>query len=128
MGIRNGRFRPEQVRAELLRVLDRWGRLVESDLKRLMDIALAVRFDADLRRELERENLVRVEQVGDEPVLAITDAGRQWLEAYRRRQTQPAPSGGRDRRRRRPDRTATAPANQEPLPGLEPSEAQNAPG
>ncbi|MER3449894.1 MAG: hypothetical protein C4315_09085, partial [Chloroflexota bacterium] len=83
MGIRNGRFRPEQVRAELLRVLDRWGRLVESDLKRMMDIALAVRFDADLRRELERENLVRVEQVGDEPVLAITDAGRQWLEAYR---------------------------------------------
>ncbi len=126
MGIRNGRFRPEQVRAELLRVLDRWGRLVESDLRRMMDIPLALRFDADLRRDLERENLVRVEQVGDEPVLIITDAGRQWLEAYRRRRTQPARPMGR--RHRRPGRKPAVTPNQGPAPDSEPAGTENVPG
>ncbi len=124
MGIRNGRFRPDQVRAELLRVLNRWGRLVESDLKRMMDIPLALRFDADLRQELERENLVRVEQVGDEPVLVITDAGRQWLEAYRQRRAQKVRPKDRGRRHRRP----AAPANRGPAPDSPPAGTENVPG
>ncbi len=128
MGIRNGRLRPDQVRAELLTVLERWGRLVESDLKRMMDVVLAVRFDADLRQQLERENLVRVERVGDELVLAITGAGRQWLEGYRRRRLKERRPKARPRSRGRPVREATPSPNREPAPGSAPVGTETAPG
>lgn len=127
MGIRNGRFKPDQVQAELLRVLERWERLVESDLKRMMDITMALRVDADLRQRLEQENLVRVEPAGDELVFTITEAGRHWLEAYRQRRTRERRLRARLRRRDRPAREPTLPSSQEPAPGPAPVETETAP-
>lgn len=126
MGIRNGRFKPGQVRAELLGVLDRWGRLVESDLKRMMDVTLALRVDADLRRQLEQENLIRVEQVGDELVFTITEDGRRWLHSYRQRRSAERPPRVRPRRRGRPPRQLTPPSP-EPVPGLAAAETETVP-
>jgi hypothetical protein len=128
MGIRNGRFKPDQVRAELLTVLERWGRLVESDLKRMMDVALALRVDSELRQRLEQENLVRVEQAGDEFVFTITEAGRRWLEAYRQRRTGGRRPKFRSRRRGRSARESAPTPNQEQAPGPTPVEIQTAPG
>ena len=44
-----------------------------------------LRLRDDLLQDMAWDGLVTVETVGDEPVIAITERGRQWLEQHRHR-------------------------------------------
>jgi hypothetical protein len=71
------------LRKILLGLLQRWGRLPETDLLvRLPPVQLA-RFRPELWRDLAAEGLVVVRQVGDERVIEITDQGRRAAEPTR---------------------------------------------
>jgi hypothetical protein len=63
------------LRMAVLRLLERWGRLPLSDVERLLSPLDRPRFRADLVREMQAEELIAVEWVGDEAVLALMPGG-----------------------------------------------------
>jgi hypothetical protein len=65
--------------------LAKWGRLTESDLQTMLPPIQRVKLTEDLLKDLEWEGLVTIRVVGDEPVIAITDRGRAWIEEHDRR-------------------------------------------
>jgi hypothetical protein len=62
--------------------LAKWGRLTESDLQTMLQPIQRVKLTEDLLKDLEWEGLVTIRVVGDEPVIAITDRGRAWIEQH----------------------------------------------
>ena len=63
----------------VLEKLAKWGRLTESDLEAMLTPEERIRLREDLLKDLEWEGLLTIRVVGDEPVLSITDRGRDWL-------------------------------------------------
>ena len=66
----------------VLAKLARWGRLTQDDLHAMLRPEDRIRLRDDLLKDLEWEGLVTIRVVGDEPVIAITDLGRAWLERH----------------------------------------------
>ncbi|MDP8923430.1 MAG: hypothetical protein M3O34_11205 [Chloroflexota bacterium] len=66
----------------VLAKLAKWGRLTQDDLNAMLRPDERVRLRDDLLKDLEWEGLVTIRVVGDEPVIAITDLGRAWLERH----------------------------------------------
>lgn len=66
------------LRPVVLAKLAKWSRLTESDLHSMLRPEDRVRLRPDLLRDLEWEGLITIRPIGDEPVLAITDQGREW--------------------------------------------------
>jgi hypothetical protein len=62
--------------------LAKWGRLTESDLDAMLRPEDRLRLREDLLADMAWDGLVTVRVVGDEPVIAITEKGRQWLAAH----------------------------------------------
>jgi hypothetical protein len=62
--------------------LVKWGRLTESDLQTMLSPIQRVKLTEDLLKDLEWEGLVTIRVVGDEPVIAITERGRAWIEQH----------------------------------------------
>jgi hypothetical protein len=60
----------------ILRGLLPWDRLPETDLLRRLPPAQLARFGREALDRLARDGLITLRQVGDEPVIALTDAGR----------------------------------------------------
>ena len=80
MGYDDGVFMYDpSLRPVVLGKLARWGRLAESDLQAMLTSEERVRLREDLLKDLEWEGLLTIRVVGDEPVLSITDRGRDWL-------------------------------------------------
>lgn len=67
------------VQRALLAKLAVWGRLPQGDLIGMLSAIDRLRFRSEALLDLEWEGLVTIRTVGDEPVIAITDAGRAWL-------------------------------------------------
>ena len=59
--------------------LAKWGRLTRDDLHAMLRPEERVQLRDDLLKDLEWEGLVTIRVVGDEPVFAITDLGREWV-------------------------------------------------
>lgn len=68
--------RQQQVEPIVLAKLVRWGRLTVSDIESMLTPIQRVWFTNDLVAGLANRGLVSVRVVGDEPVLSITDGGR----------------------------------------------------
>jgi hypothetical protein len=66
----------------VLAKLATWGRLTQDDLHTMLRPEDRIRLRDDLLKDLESEGLVTIRVVGDEPVIAITDLGRAWLEHH----------------------------------------------
>jgi hypothetical protein len=66
----------------VLAKLAKWGRLTQDDLHAMLGPADRVRLRDDLLQDLAYEGLVTIRVVGDEPVLSITDLGREWLRRH----------------------------------------------
>jgi hypothetical protein len=64
----------------VLAKLAKWGRLTESDLQTMLNPEQRLRLTEDVLKDLEWEGLVTIRVVGDEPVIAITELGRQRAE------------------------------------------------
>ncbi|MCC6174355.1 MAG: hypothetical protein IT305_03535 [Chloroflexi bacterium] len=84
------------LRQVVLARLARWGRLTESDLNAMLRPEQRVQLRSDLFEDLAWEGLVTLRVIGDEPVIAITDEGRAWLQ-------QNAPEAAADAKRRPPE-------------------------
>lgn len=69
----------------VLAKLARWGRLTESDLQTMLTPYERVGLRDDLLKDLEWDGLLTIQVVGDEPVMSITERGRQWLEEQAQR-------------------------------------------
>ena len=67
------------VQRALMQKLERWERLPESDLIQMLTPVERLRFRPEALRDLEADGLITVRPGGDEPIVAITDAGRAWL-------------------------------------------------
>ena len=63
----------------VLAKLAKWGRLTESDLHAMLRPEERVRLRDELLKDLEWDGLVTIRTVGDEPVISITEQGREWL-------------------------------------------------
>ncbi len=63
----------------VLAKLTKWGRLTESDLHAMLTPEQRIRLREDLLKDLEWDGLVTIRTVGDEPVISITERGREWL-------------------------------------------------
>jgi hypothetical protein len=63
----------------VLAKLAKWGRLTESDLDAMLRPEERLRLREDLLQDMAWEGLVTVEVIGDEPVITITEKGREWL-------------------------------------------------
>ena len=63
----------------ILSKLAKWGRLTESDLDAMLRPEDRLRLRGDLLQDMAWDGLVTVETIGDEPVITITDKGREWL-------------------------------------------------
>ena len=66
----------------VLAKLAQWGRLTHDDLHTMLRPEDRIRLRDDLLKDLEWAGLVTIRVVGDEPVIAITDLGRAWLERH----------------------------------------------
>ncbi len=73
----------------VLAKLAKWGRLTESDLDTMLRPEDRIRLRPDLLRDLEWEGLITIRTIGDEPVLAITDEGREWVARQGAAQAEP---------------------------------------
>jgi hypothetical protein len=69
-----------ELRPLLLRKLARWGKLPLSDLLAALSPEELLRYRSEALDDLEWDGFVRVTQVGDEPVVSITERGLAWLE------------------------------------------------
>src|SRR5256884_284145 len=65
--------------AAVLRLLQTWKQLPESDLTRMLRQYCLV---TDDYREMEDQGLLTLTFVGDEYIIAVTTLGRLWLEQY----------------------------------------------
>ena len=63
----------------VLAKLAKWGRLTESDLDAMLRPEERLRLREDLLQDMAWEGLVTVAVIGDEPVITITEKGREWL-------------------------------------------------
>jgi hypothetical protein len=66
----------------VLAKLDKWERLTESDLSAMLRPEDRLRLRADLLHDMAHSGLITMRVIGDEPVLTITDAGREWLQQH----------------------------------------------
>lgn len=82
-GADNGRMQGQMydpaVQRALLEKLAAWRRLPRGDLIGMLSAVDRLRFRSEALLDLEWEGLVAIRTVGDEPVVAITDAGIAWL-------------------------------------------------
>jgi hypothetical protein len=67
--------RDSAVESEVLRLLERWGRLPLSDVERLLPPLLRPRLQPRTLADLEQAGLISLEQVGDEQVLVLVRGG-----------------------------------------------------
>jgi hypothetical protein len=65
--------------AAVLRLLQAWKQLPESDFSRMLRQYYLVTDDF---REMEDQGLLTMSFIGDEYVIAVTTLGRLWLEQY----------------------------------------------
>jgi hypothetical protein len=63
----------------VLAKLAKWNRLTESDLNAMLRPEDRLRLRDDLLQDMAHSGLITMRVVGDEPVLTITDKGRDWL-------------------------------------------------
>jgi hypothetical protein len=63
----------------VLAKLAQWERLTESDLNAMLRPEDRLRFREDLLHDMAHSELITMRVVGDEPVLTITEKGREWL-------------------------------------------------
>ena len=68
------------LRAILLRILSRWGKLPESDLLARLTPLQVVGFRPEVFRDLVADGLIREWSAGDERVIEITEQGRRAVE------------------------------------------------
>jgi hypothetical protein len=66
----------------VLAKLDKWERLTESDLNAMLRPEDRLRLREDLLQDMAHSGLITMRVIGDEPVLTITDAGREWLRKH----------------------------------------------
>jgi hypothetical protein len=66
----------------VLAKLAQWERLTESDLNAMLRPEDRLRLRDDLLFDMAHSGLITMGVVGDEPVLAITDKGREWLDRH----------------------------------------------
>lgn len=59
--------------------LAKWERLTESDLNAMLRPEDRLRLRDDLLQDMVHSELIAMRVVGDEPVLTITQKGREWL-------------------------------------------------
>ncbi len=78
-GAVRGQMYDPAVQRALMQKLAHWNRLPESDLIQMLTPVERLRFRPEALRDLEMEGLVTVQPGGDEPVVTITEAGREWL-------------------------------------------------
>ena len=64
------------LRATLLQILSRWGKLPESDLRARLTPLQVLGFRREILRDLVAEGLIREWSAGDERVIEITEQGR----------------------------------------------------
>jgi hypothetical protein len=64
------------LRATVLRILSRWGKLPESDLLARLTPLQVVGFRPEVFRDLVADGLIREWSAGDERVIEITEQGR----------------------------------------------------
>ena len=62
--------------------LAKWGRLTESDLDAMLRPEDRLRLREDLLADMAWDGLVTVQTIGDEPVITITEKGREWLASH----------------------------------------------
>ena len=64
------------LRTTLLRILSRWGKLPESDLRARLTPLQVLGFRPEVLRDLVADGLIREWSAGDERVIEITQKGR----------------------------------------------------
>jgi hypothetical protein len=69
----------------VLAKLAKWNRLTESDLDSMLRPEDRLRLREDLLQDMAHSGLITMRVVGDEPVLSITDKGRDWLSQHESR-------------------------------------------
>ena len=69
----------------MLAKLAKWGRLTESDLDAMLRPEDRLRLRDDLLQDMAHSGFITMRVVGDEPVLTITDKGRDWLDQHESR-------------------------------------------
>jgi hypothetical protein len=69
----------------VLAKLAKWNRLTESDLDAMLRPEDRLRLREDLLQDMAHSGLITMRVVGDEPVLTITDKGRDWLSQHESR-------------------------------------------
>ena len=62
----------------VLAKLAKWGKLTESDLDAMLRPEERLRLREDLLADMAHSGLITMRVVGDEPVLTITEKGRDW--------------------------------------------------
>ena len=70
------------LQAVVLARLAKWGRLSESDLNTMLRPEDRLRLRDDLLLDMAHSGLITMRVVGDEPVLTITDKGREWVRQH----------------------------------------------
>jgi hypothetical protein len=70
----------------VLAKLAKWDRLTESDLNAMLAPEDRLRLREDMLRDMAHSGLITMRVIGDEPVLTITERGRDWLNGQERRQ------------------------------------------
>jgi hypothetical protein len=63
----------------VLAKLAKWDRLTESDLNTMLRPEDRLRLRLDMLADMAHHGLITMRTVGDEPVLTITEKGREWL-------------------------------------------------
>lgn len=63
----------------VLAKLAKWDRLTESDLNAMLRPEDRLRLRLDMLADMAHSGLITMRVVGDEPVLTITEKGREWL-------------------------------------------------
>ena len=69
----------------VLAKLAKWNRLTESDLDAMLRPEDRLRLREDLLQDMAHSGLITMRVVGDEPVLSITEKGRDWLNEHESR-------------------------------------------
>ena len=69
----------------VLAKLAKWNRLTESDLDAMLRPEDRLRLREDLLQDMAHSGLITMRVVGDEPVLTITEKGRDWLNQHEAR-------------------------------------------
>ena len=69
----------------VLAKLAKWNRLTESDLDAMLRPEDRLRLREDLLQDMAHSGLITMRIVGDEPVLTITEKGRDWLDQHESR-------------------------------------------